>query len=238
MTADRLPLLLAIETSTPAMSVALMEGARLLGTMELRMDKAHARMLIPLADSLLRHTDRHRTDLAGVAVSAGPGSYTGLRVGVSAAKGLCMALGIPLIGISSLAGVAAQVHTLARRLDAWICPMTDARRMEVYCTILDCDGQEILPVCAQVVAEDTFLPWLAQRQILFVGDGVAKCVSLLEAHQGAICLPEVVPAATGIGYLGAGRLRQGQYSDLTTFEPEYLKSFATTQPRDLLRPAP
>ncbi|RMG61590.1 MAG: tRNA (adenosine(37)-N6)-threonylcarbamoyltransferase complex dimerization subunit type 1 TsaB, partial [Bacteroidetes bacterium] len=126
------PLFLAIETATMTGSVALFEGSHLLGCIEIHQAKSHARLLTPMIQTLLADLGVRPADLTAIGVGRGPGSYTGLRVGVSTAKGLCMALDKPLLAFDSLAGLAGQVQELAERLPARIIPLIDARRMEVY----------------------------------------------------------------------------------------------------------
>lgn len=230
------PKLLCIETATVIGSVALFSGPQLLGSLEYRRAKSHARLLVPMIQTLLKDMDTHAQGLAAISVAKGPGSYTGLRVGVSTAKGLCMALGKPLISLSSLEALAWQVQALAHRLDAWICPMIDARRMEVYCALYDARLQEQQPPHAKIMDREAFSHIMAERRLLFVGDGAQKCQELLEASPNAIVLPDQLSSATSMGRASFERFQQASFEDLTTFEPYYLKDFVATKPKNPLRP--
>jgi tRNA threonylcarbamoyladenosine biosynthesis protein TsaB len=229
------PYFLAIETATAYGSVAVFSQAQLLGSIETRRQQSHARLLMPMIEQLLRNLDLHGADLAGIGVSRGPGSYTGLRVGVSTAKGLCFALERPLLSHSSLDSLAWGQRELAQRMQATIIPMVDARRMEVYCAAYDAQGQRRSDIRAQVVEADGFAEQLDAGPVIFCGDGAEKCRSLLEAHPHAYVLGQALPSATQAGALLWQQWQAQAYEDLTTFEPFYLKDFRATQPKDPLR---
>jgi len=222
------PLLLAIDTATPIGTVALFEGAALLGCLEYRLDKAHARLLMPMIDTLLRGAQVDKHALAAIAVSQGPGSYTGLRIGVSTAKGLCMALEKPLLAVGSLEALAWKVQPLAARLGAWVCPMLDARRMEVYCQLFDAAMQPQSSVHALVIDEGSFAAEMDARKVIFIGDGAAKCKSLLEITPNAIVLDQFLSTAADMGPAALAKFAAAQFEDLPTFEPFYLKDFVAT----------
>lgn len=229
------PYLLAIETATAYGSVALFAGDQLLAATELRRQQSHARLLMPMIEQLLDHLDLKPADLSGIGVSRGPGSYTGLRVGVSTAKGLCYALQKPLLSYSSLETLADRQAELAQRLQARIIPMLDARRMEVYCAAYDAQGKELSPIRAQVVEADTFRAELDPGRVIFCGDGAEKCRELLEVHPHALVLGQALPLAQDAGPRLFQRFQAEQFEDLTTFEPFYLKNFRATKPKDPLR---
>lgn len=228
------PYLLALETATPVGSVSVWEGRSMLGYVEIRQEKAHARLLLPVIDGLMGNLGLRPAQLGAVAVGKGPGSYTGLRVGVSTAKGLCLSLGIPLIGIGSLEGLAAQVQDLARSLGAAIAPVIDARRMEAYSALYSAELGELAPVDARIFDAESFSGWLAARPLILVGDAAAKLLPLAAGLPGVVVLPEVQATAAGIGKLAVLRFEAGQFEDLERFEPYYLKEFAVRPPRDLL----
>jgi len=185
--------------------------------------------------TLLNDMEVEPSALSGIAVSKGPGSYTGLRVGVSTAKGLCMALDKPLLSLSSLEALAWQLQPLAQRLGAWICPMIDARRMEVYCALYDANMGLQQPIQAKIVETGTFKELLQSQRVIFAGDGAAKCRELLEASPQAIVLPEQLSTARSMGPAVFQAFQRGQFEDLTTFEPFYLKDFVATKPRNRLK---
>ncbi len=224
------PLILAIETATQIGSIALFQGATLLGSLEIRRARSHARLLMPMIQQLLDDLDLAPAALDAIAVGKGPGSYTGLRVGVSTAKGLCMALDKPLLSFGSLDALAWQVQELAVELKAWICPMLDARRMEVYTVLFDQDVQPQTEISATVLTEDSLGELLAERKVIFVGDGVAKARSLLGASQ-RIVLANTLSSAAGVGKLLAEKMDRQDFEDLVSFEPFYLKDFVATKSR-------
>ncbi len=228
------PCILAIETSAAVASVALYQGASLLSLAEVRQDRSHARVLMPMIQDVLSQVTLSVDDLSAVAVASGPGSYTGLRVGVSAAKGLCYALGIPLLRIGTLDALAAQVTGWAHAMQARICPLLDARRAEVYVALFDADLRSIEPVQPLVVDEHSFTGWLSSGPIIFVGDGVNKCLPFLKNHPQAVPAPEVLPSAANLGKWLLQAYQQGDFQDLMSFEPFYLKDIRITTPKNKL----
>lgn len=233
MSSPTIPLILAIETATEVSSVALFQGADCLGSAEQHGAKVHARVLSTLIAQVVKDAGFALAQLDAVAISRGPGSYTGLRVGVSTAKGLCMALEKPLLSFGSLDTLAAQVQDLARQLNALIVPMIDARRMEVYTRTFAADLNALDEVHAQIVDEDTFVALLQTQKVIFVGNGAAKCKPLFQSNSNAILLPAVLSTARSAGTLLLHKWRQGEVEDLAAFEPFYLKEFATTTAKNL-----
>ena len=222
------PLILAIETATMIGSVAIFSGERLLGSIDIRRAKSHARLLTPMIQTLLADLEIEAADLAAVAVAKGPGSYTGLRVGVSTAKGLCYALDKPLLSLGSLEGLAWSMQSLAQNLDALVCPMIDARRMEVYCAAYDQEGREVEAVQAVIVEEGSFAELLEKQKVIFVGDGAEKCQPFL-THPNAIVLPDVLSTAASMGRALCKKYAVDDFEDLIHFEPFYLKDFVATK---------
>ena len=222
-------MILSIETSTEVCSVALHKEGKLLAYSELFTEKAHSTALTLMIESLLKHSNIEMTDLKGVALSEGPGSYTGLRVGISVAKGLCYALGIPLYAINTLLAMA---HTARQTLldeQVLLCPMLDARRMEVYTTLFDRELQTILPTQALVfnqAGEELLLSKLPapETKILLLGNGAEKCKHASKSAN-FIFLDHIYPTAKAIGNLFNGL--QLQNVDVAYFEPYYLKPFQT-----------
>ena len=158
-----------------------------------------------------------------VAVSSGPGSYTGLRIGTSVAKGLCYSLDIPLISVGSL---EVKIHGVNKfNIDgAVLCPMIDARRMEVYCQVVDEKLEILQPVEAKIIDENSFSEFLERKKVFFFGDGSAKCATIMKSTN-AIFLENIFPSAATLGMLAYCRFQVGQTEDLVTFEPFYLKDF-------------
>ena len=229
------PFILAIETASSIGSVGIFSGKVLLAYSEVRKAKSHARLLTPMIKTLVEDVSLQPQDLAAIAVAKGPGSYTGLRVGVSTAKGLCMALDKPLLSISSLESLAWQVRDLADALDAWICPMLDARRMEVYMALYDAELNVKADIQAKIIEQDSFQDVLNERKVIFVGDAVAKCSEILSKSSSAILLPEILCSAKGMGKRIYQKYQNKDFEDLILFEPFYLKDFVATKPRNLLK---
>ena len=158
--------ILSLETSTTVCSVALHENEKLIATAEVHLEHSHASKLAILIDEVARIAEVDLASLDAVAVSSGPGSYTGLRIGTSTAKGLCYALSIPLIAVGTLELMAAQVSKV-NITNAWLCPMIDARRMEVYCRLSDASGKIISPVEAKIIDEESFEEHLQHQSDYF-----------------------------------------------------------------------
>ena len=227
-------LLLSIETSSPVCSVALHRVAdgSLVGQSELRLDKSHSTHLTVLIKQLLDNTGHRLADLAAVAVSDGPGSYTGLRIGAAAAKGLCFALNIPLVAVSTLQALAAQVAAGTARPENWIyCPMLDARRQEVYAAVYTHDGQQVLAPTPLILDADTLAEQLAQHSVLFFGHGAAKFRAVLGESAQAGFLGGIEPSAVAVGLLAVAAFHRQEFQDVAYYEPFYLKEVYTTTPR-------
>ena len=217
-----LALILSIETATQACSVALHCEGKLIACKTLRIARSHAESLLPMIVHLLAISPYTKEDLAAIAVSEGPGSYTGLRIGVATAKGLAYSLGIPLIAVNTLAAMAHGVvpYNLNRAL---LCPMIDARRMEVYCAVADAAGKVLVAPHPHIITANSFRSWLEQHLVLFFGDGAEKCKPVLGDHCHAIFLDAIYPAAQHVGALAYAKLQQKVSADLASFEPLYLK---------------
>lgn len=228
------PLILAIETATPVCSVSLFSAGKVLACYEYEGQKLHAKMLAPLIDRILNDRDLKPSDLDAIAVGKGPGSYTGLRVGVATAKGLCMSLKLPLIACDSLEGIASSVLEMAEESDALICPMLDARRMEVYCAIYDTDLNAIEPVQAKIIETSSFGELLAKRKVIFLGEGSDKCREILGASANAIFVSDTWASARNFVKIATEKFAASDFEDLISFEPHYLKDFVATKPKKKL----
>lgn len=220
--------ILAIETGTNVSSVALIADGKLLALQENHGNRTHAKLITVMIARLLKDLDLKGSDLNAVAVSMGPGSYTGLRVGVSAAKGFCMALDLPLIGVGSLDALASGVSDFANAIDADICAMIDARRMEVFCQIFDANHHALTEPEAKIIEEDAFKAALDTKKLIFVGDGAEKCREILEKHPNAIVLGNRIASAALLSKIATSKYHAGDFENLITFEPYYLKNFVAT----------
>ena len=224
-------LLLSIDSSTRGCSVALHSDAVLLSNYDLNTDKSSSSMLTTLIKSVVEHAGFTLNDLDAVAVAKGPGSYTGLRVGVSTAKGLCYALDKPFIAVNTLKAMSLQVSTLYSE-NVLFCPMIDARRMEVYAAIFDSSNCTVQETEAIIINENSFQELLSDHQIVFFGDGAMKCKTVLSSNSNAIFLKEEVrPSAKTVGQIAQQYFINGQFEDLASFEPYYLKDFMTPPSR-------
>ncbi len=217
-------LILSIETATKVCSVALYFEAQMVATQTLLVEKSHAESLILTIEHLLAISPYTKKALAAVAISSGPGSYTGLRIGTTTAKGLCYALEIPLIAINTLEAMAhgMQPYNTSRAL---LCPMIDARRMEVYCLLADAHGKVLEAPYPQVIDNDSFQSWLADYEVIFFGDGAEKCKPFLSHHSKAFFIDHIYPAAHHIGSLAYLKFQQAAFENSAYFEPAYLKPF-------------
>ena len=224
-------LILSIETGTDICSVALANDGELMALRESDEGRDHAKRVAIFVDELLRETGVQPADLDAIAIGKGPGSYTGLRIGVSFAKGMCYALNIPLIAIGSLDALTevAREDYDAGILDieneewakARLCPMVDARRMEVYSQIFDTEGKPQSEVVAEVVTEESYKEWREEHTFVIFGNGAKKCTEVLADAK----FVSVAPSARGIVRLAEDAFNAGKFEDLAYFEPFYLKDF-------------
>lgn len=223
------PLLLALETSTAVCSVALQRGDTLLAVSETYAPQHHSRLLTVLVAQLLHNLSIPFTALGGVAVASGPGSYTGLRIATSAAKGYCQGLGIPLVAVPTLAALAARVQPLAIALGARIRPVLDARRQEVFTALYDSSLRPLAAYEPRILTPDAFAGELAAGPVLFVGDGAAKTDAMLNGHRNAHFLPEMGCSASTVARLGMQQFLAGEHASLEDFEPFYGKTVSIGQ---------
>ena len=226
-------LILCIETGTDICSVGIARDGELLSLRESDEGRDHARKVGVFVDELLRETGIAPDDLDAVAVGKGPGSYTGLRIGVSFAKGLCYGLQKPLLAVGSLDALVevaredyeAGILSVENWDDALLCPMVDARRMEVYAQVFDAEGVAQSDVSAEVISEESFAPYRnTGRPFVIFGSGARKCADLL----AGATLVEVTPSARGLARLAQQALDEGRTEDIAYFEPFSLKDFVVT----------
>ncbi|HEU4903507.1 MAG TPA: tRNA (adenosine(37)-N6)-threonylcarbamoyltransferase complex dimerization subunit type 1 TsaB [Flavisolibacter sp.] len=213
-------LILNIDTAVQSASVCLADGENILATAVNPSEKESASWLHPAVQNLLQENNLQPGDLDAIAVSAGPGSYTGLRVGMAAAKGLCYALAIPLISINTLQMMAAAVKEPPADL---LCPMIDARRMEVFTALFDTSLNEVSPSTNLILDKNAFGAQLQQNTILFFGNGSKKAADLIN-HPNALFVDQTANAAAMV-LLAARKFRNGQFADLAYSEPFYGKDF-------------
>jgi tRNA threonylcarbamoyladenosine biosynthesis protein TsaB len=213
--------ILSIETSTSVCSAALHEKGKLVAYKELHSPHSAAAQLAVQIQELFNETKIARKQLAAVAVSAGPGSYTGLRIGISTAKGICYGLSLPLIAIDSLWVLASSIANPSMDL---LCPMIDARRMEVYCCLLDTSLQPVEGTHARVIDQNSFSEQLSVHSVLFFGDGAMKCRETIK-HPNAVFMENIYNSASAMGPLAYKYFLTQQFQNLELFEPNYLKDF-------------
>lgn len=231
--------ILLIETATESCSVALSRGDKILAEKYINQPKAHASLLALYIQEILEENALSIHDCAAVAVSEGPGSYTGLRVGVSCAKGLCYGANKPLIAVGTLNCIAQlaidslKETATAQTMPDLIVPMIDARRMEVYTALFTPNGEQITPTQALVLDENSFQAELQKGKVLFTGNGAAKFHPLLAGNPNAL-FAEHLPHACGLKQAAQKALLNKQFADCAYFEPFYLKEFIAGTPKKLL----
>ena len=216
--------ILCIETATKNCSVALCVNGNVIALQQdnpnNEPDKgfSHAEKLQGYITQVLDQGNVSKNDLNAIAVSKGPGSYTGLRIGVSTAKGLCYALDIPLIAISTLSSLARQIT------GSLVVPMLDARRMEVYSAVFSSEMEQIREIQAQIITQDSFKTYLDRGRVTFIGDGVEKFEAVC-THPNAVFIKNALPSASQMAAIATLKLSTNQTQDVAYFEPYYLKDF-------------
>ena len=221
-------LILNIETSTAVCSAALTEGEEVLFEQHSFEGPSHASLLGVYVENAIQWAKNQGRKLDAVAVSSGPGSYTGLRIGVSVAKGLCFGAGIPLISVPTLSLLAATaVRKMHGATDYRYCAMIDARRMEVYAALFDASLHPVRTAMADIVDAQTYAGYLAEGKVCFFGDGAAKCQSVI-TDANAHFLSDVYPLAAEMASLSAQAFAEKRFEDVAYFEPFYLKEFQAT----------
>ncbi|HLC83132.1 MAG TPA: tRNA (adenosine(37)-N6)-threonylcarbamoyltransferase complex dimerization subunit type 1 TsaB [Bacteroidia bacterium] len=241
-------LILNIETATTVCSVSLAKDGKLLSLKEQNGDYSHAENLTVFIEDVCKQANINLSQIDAIAVSKGPGSYTGLRIGVSTAKGLCYSLDKPLIAVDTLKYLSIAVssrdvtlsatkgrssraesrdegHTVAVRQAFLFCPMLDARRMEVYCAIYNSEGNVVKETAAEIIDEHSFSDILATNKIVFFGDGSAKCKETFSKNSNAVFIDDIVPSAKDMITLSEKAHNEKQFEDVAYFEPYYLKDF-------------
>ena len=230
-------LILNIETATEVCSVALADEKGLKDHLVNTEGRSHAALLTTFVDTILKKNNILPDQLDAIAVSSGPGSYTGLRIGVSAAKGLCYGTGKPLLSIPTLQCMAygfighipeVQKHSYK---DVWLCPMIDARRLEVYTAFFDMNGVFQSEISAAIIDEKSFNQVLTERKVIFFGNGSDKCKTIIQ-HSNAIFHEGFLPSAMDMAALSQQHYLEKKFMDVAYFEPFYLKDFVDTVPKN------
>ena len=227
--------ILHIETSTNVCSVAVSEDGKVIFDKADRTGNNHAEALGSFVDEAMSFADSHAIPLDAVAVSGGPGSYTGLRIGVSMAKGVCYALDIPLLSVPTLQLMCVPVLLRYDEMEdnALLCPMIDARRMEVYAALYDRALKPVREIQADVVDADTYRKWLDERAVYFFGNGAAKCMETI-AHPNARLIEGIEPLAKWMMPLAEKKMLNDIHEDVAYYVPFYLKDFVAKTPKSPL----
>ena len=224
-------IILHIETSTHVCSVALSEEENCIFEQSNYEGMNHAAMLSLYIQDALDLLKNAGKKLDAVAVSSGPGSYTGLRIGVSTAKGLCYGIGIPLISVSTLEiMVIAAAKSLYPDKNGLFVPMIDARRMEVYDAIFNASGLIIREITASIINENSYAEWLENQQLYFIGNGAEKCKQVITSPNASF-IADIHPLAENMIQPALEKYQQQQFEDVAYFEPFYLKEFQATSPK-------
>lgn len=225
-----MPTILHIETATEICSCALSSNSQVLLSRENSQGQSHATSLGVFVEEIMQFSRENDIKIDAVSVSSGPGSYTGLRIGVSEAKGLSYGLNIPLIAIPTHKIMAWMMKDKVEA-DSLLCPMIDARRMEVYSTIFDTDLNVIRATSADIVDSNSYIHLLERHNITFFGNGAGKCREMI-THPNASFISGVKPHASAMVFLAEQAFSAGDFVDSAYFEPFYLKEFVATVPKN------
>lgn len=225
-----MPCILGIETATRICSVALAKGDNVIALRESSVANTHAENISVFIQQVMDESGLPFADLDAVAVSKGPGSYTGLRIGVSSAKGICYAGDTPLIAVNTLQAMALGMSH-DKREDVFYCPMIDARRMEVYASIFDIQNKIIRETKAEIIDKDSFSEFLKSNKVYFFGDGAPKCKEVLGEKPNAIFIEDFQPSAKYITSIAMQKFKNDQFEEVAYFEPFYLKDFVAGKPK-------
>lgn len=224
--------ILNIETATEVCSVAVSKDGQIIYQKEETQGPSHAVLLGRFVSDAIDALRKENIKLDAVAVSCGPGSYTGLRIGVSEAKGVCFGLNLPLIAINTPKIMAHGIlKNNSFEKDTLLCPMIDARRMEVYDAIYNNQLEELRPISADIIDENSFSEFLSNNKVIFFGNGSEKCSSIL-SNTNAVFIEDAYPNATDMAELAEAAYNKKDFVDVAYFEPFYLKEFVATTPKN------
>jgi tRNA threonylcarbamoyladenosine biosynthesis protein TsaB len=224
-------LILTIETATEICSVALALNGNIISIRENEKGNSHSANVAVFIDEVLKESGKLPSDIEAVAISKGPGSYTGLRIGVSSAKGLCYALNIPLIAIDTLKSMSVGFLQMSKiEKNSLLCPMIDARRMEVYSAFYYSDLNVFRDVKAEIVDEATYADYLNEYKIYFFGNGAVKCREVIGNYENAIIVEDILLSAKNMVKLAEEKFINNEFENTAYFEPFYLKDFIAAKP--------
>ena len=219
-------IILSIETATPICSCALLSDGEVILNRENHYGQSHSALVGVFVHEIMDYVRQNNMKLDAIAISSGPGSYTGLRIGVSEAKGLSYGLDIPMIAIPTSYIMASMMRDKLVK-DTLLCSMIDARRMEVYATIFDNSLNIIHNTSADIVDSNSYIDILDKNKVAFFGNGSEKCKEVI-THQNAIFIEDIHPLASGMGALAEKAYKENNFVDNAYFEPFYLKQFVAT----------
>ena len=222
--------ILSIETATPVCSCALLQDGQVVINKESHKGQSHSTLLGVFVHDIMHHVRSNSLKLDAIAISNGPGSYTGLRIGVSEAKGLSYGLDIPMIAIPTPYIMASIIKDKVDE-GTLLCPMIDARRMEVYATIFDTSLNVLRNTSADIVDANSYLNLLSSNKVAFFGNGSEKCKEVI-THPNAIFIEDIHPLASAMGILAEKAFSEKDFVDSAYFEPLYLKEFVATTPKN------
>lgn len=225
-----MPTIINIETSTEVCSVALCKDDKVIALRENKEGLNHAKLLTIFVEEVMKETKLSFKEIDAVGISKGPGSYTGLRIGVSTAKGLCYGAKLPLIAIDTLNSLCVEAIKRSENIDenTWFCPMLDARRMEVFCAFYDKNNKQKKDISAVIIDLDSFKEILDERKVIFFGNGADKCKEII-IHENAIFIENIQCSAKNMLALSNEAFENKIFEDLAYFEPFYLKDFVAIQ---------
>lgn len=228
-------IILNIETATSVCSVSLSKDGEILSLKETSEKNSHSEVITVFIEKVLKESKIKAGILDAIAVSMGPGSYTGLRIGVSTAKGLCYAIDKPLISVSTLQAMALGMTKSdeIRELDQYVlfCPMIDARRMEVYSALYDMNNVPVRDTRAEIIDEHSFDSYLNNHKIIFFGNGASKCRDVLSHQENAVFVDDIFPSSINMAEIAEQKFLNKEFEDIAYFEPFYLKDFIAGKPK-------
>ena len=227
-------LILNIETATQVCSISLAKNGQLLALRELNEKNVHAEVLTVFIQEIMKETSLDLSDIEAIAVSKGPGSYTGLRIGLSTAKGLCYSLDIPLISVSSLQAIAQYAALKLKddiKGDTLFVPMIDARRMEVYTAFYKPTMEKVSKIEPHIFSEESFVEEEKNQELILIGDGCAKSQDLFSQRKNIRIFPDILSSSLGMIPLSEKKFQEQDFEDVAYFEPFYLKEFIAGIPR-------
>ena len=222
--------ILCVDTTSEFCSVSLFDGDQLVNTVNSKIERSHSKLIISLVDKVIKESKIEISDVNAFSISRGPGSYTGLRIGLSCLKGFCYGLGKPLISLNTLKILAKSAKEKIDNKDSYICPMVDARRMEVFTKLYNYSMEEITGDSALILDNNSFLNY-KDKIIYFVGSGSNKFEEISD-NVNFKFLPDIIPNSVDMGELSFNKFLNNDFEELSTFEPNYIKDFYLIKKKD------